>query len=83
VLNNLALVLSQSGQPGEAEKLFREALAVNPNFIQAWVNLGALYKQRGNPQEARRSLEKALELCADTLADAETAGQIKRLLEEF
>ena len=37
---NLAVVLSNSGDDAGAEKVLRQAIAQNPNFVEARLNLG-------------------------------------------
>lgn len=89
ILQDLALVLAETGRSAEAEALYRRALELEPDFAEAHNNLGALLKQAGRLAEAEAAYRRALELdgdCAqahnnlgvlykesDRLADAEAA----------
>src|SRR5215469_6208340 len=39
---NLAGVLKQLGRPEEAERLYREALELSPDYLEGYINLGML-----------------------------------------
>jgi tetratricopeptide (TPR) repeat protein len=58
---NLAASLAGSGEFTEAEQQFRVAIEQNPNS-QAYTGLGVVLGQLGRADEARASLEKAIEL---------------------
>ena len=47
------------GRPQDAEKEFKRALEMRPDYSEAMTNLGALYIQRGRFKEALEPLEKA------------------------
>jgi predicted O-linked N-acetylglucosamine transferase (SPINDLY family) len=49
---NLAVVLSNSGDDAGAEAVLRKAMAQNPNFIEARLNLGSLLERTGRPDDA-------------------------------
>jgi tetratricopeptide (TPR) repeat protein len=55
---NLGLLALRRGDPGAAEKLYREALA--PDFPPAYVNLADLLRAQGREQEAERVLREGL-----------------------
>lgn len=46
----------------EAERLLREMLRMDERDIEAWVHLGKVLKASGNPVEARRCFQSALNL---------------------
>ncbi|WP_417068619.1 tetratricopeptide repeat protein [Niveibacterium terrae] len=53
---------------GEAEGYFRKALALAPDLAEAWINLGLLFDQRGEPEAAETCYRRAMELapgCAE------------------
>ena len=50
------------GQNDEALHLFSEAVRLDPGYVQARVNLGAVYAKAGRPDEALDQYERALEL---------------------
>lgn len=56
----LGIQCANSGLWEEAEKAFRQALTVNPNYAQALSNLGFVLKQTHHPEEAEAFLRKAL-----------------------
>ena len=54
------------GNYAEAEKSFRQAVALNPNHGEAHYNLGFVLARLGRPAEAKPELEKALQLNPDS-----------------
>ena len=62
VLGRQAVTLHQQGRPVEAEKLYREILAINPHVFPALYLLGVLRLDRGDSAEAAGLIEKALAL---------------------
>jgi tetratricopeptide (TPR) repeat protein len=53
--------LQKTGQLEEASRLYREALAENPEFAEALLNLGHVMKALGQEEDARACWSKALE----------------------
>ena len=49
---NLAVVLSNSGDDAGAEAVLRKAIAQNPGFVEARLNLGTLLERTGRPDDA-------------------------------
>ncbi|MNM44145.1 Tetratricopeptide repeat protein [compost metagenome] len=84
---NLGATLTQLGQLQAAENAYRAAIAQNPEFAQAWFNLGALLERQQQPQEALATWQTMLD---KRLVDAEqsrelylmTCNSLGRLLEE-
>lgn len=60
----------------DAEKMWKKALEINPEFVPANVLLGALYEKRGHPNKAIKEYKRVLEL------KPEMEG-IKKSLEEL
>lgn len=60
--NQLGLLSSQSGDPVEAEKHFREAVRAAPQFTEAWVNLAAALGLQSRFTEAQEAVDNALRL---------------------
>ncbi|WP_188113728.1 tetratricopeptide repeat protein [Salinicola halimionae] len=54
--------LQQAGQRAEAIGLYREALALDPYYLPARVNLVTLYSRAGDDDASRQLLETGLEL---------------------
>src|SRR5262249_23687094 len=57
--------LFQAGNVLDAEKLFREALAIDPRQPEAHLNLGTTLKRLKRPLEALESYKKAIEFKPD------------------
>jgi tetratricopeptide (TPR) repeat protein len=61
-LNNLGAALSKTGADVEAEQLFREAIAAQPDFGEAHCNLGNALRAKGEMVEAEYHIRRALNL---------------------
>lgn len=60
---NRSVILSEHlGRVEEAEAELEAAVALNPRFVVAWLNLGNLYEDLGEVAKARVAYERALEL---------------------
>jgi Flp pilus assembly protein TadD len=57
--NNLATMLREAGQLGEAEQAYQTALALAPDNVVTLGNLGLLYKERAEYVNAREYLLRA------------------------
>src|SRR5919202_2161718 len=71
-LNLLGVVRARQRRAGEAESLFRRALAARPAHVGAHVNLGELYLTTGRPRQALQIL-----LAAHKLAPARPDVNLK------
>jgi Tfp pilus assembly protein PilF len=58
----LGIIHETRKQYDAAEKAYREALKINPDFALAANNLGFVYFKRGKPVEAARWFDKAIEM---------------------
>ncbi|MFH1574647.1 MAG: tetratricopeptide repeat protein, partial [Acidobacteriota bacterium] len=58
----LAIALDLAGKPAEANRHFRQAVALRPRSVQARANLGTSYVRIGKTEEAIAEFRKALEL---------------------
>ncbi|WP_459741976.1 O-linked N-acetylglucosamine transferase, SPINDLY family protein [Pseudomonas sp. 3A(2025)] len=84
---NLGVTLTNLGRVAEAEQAYRVAIAQNPEFAQAWFNLGSLLERQLKPQEALDIWQSMLD---KKLVDAQqsqelylmTCNSLGRLLEE-
>ncbi len=60
VANETAITYALEGNRAAAVELFQRALARDPNFVEAWVNLGHLHNQQGQYSEASKCYDRAL-----------------------
>lgn len=61
-LDRLGILFALKGRLGEAEKKFRSAIEINPEFTVAKVNLAALLFQTERPDEALQLSQGAIDL---------------------
>ncbi|MBI3549117.1 MAG: tetratricopeptide repeat protein [Elusimicrobia bacterium] len=59
-----AMFLAATGADARAVDKYREAVALEPAYTEAWVNLGALYRDNGKFDDARVCYERALRTAA-------------------
>lgn len=59
-LNRAAILSEHLGDVAGAETELRKAVALNPRFTTAWLNLGNLHEDLGAVDEARSAYEQAL-----------------------
>ena len=57
---NLGLLLARNRKIDEAIPHFREALRIDPKFVDALINLGGLVAMKGNLEEGLEYIDKAL-----------------------
>ncbi len=69
---NLASFFARRGQPAEAEKTFRDAIGLWPDFVPAYVDLAALYASERRDADGERVLRDAIAIAPGdaTLAHA-------------
>jgi len=84
---NLGATLTQLGQIQAAESAYRAAIAQNPEFAQAWFNLGTVLERQNKPQEALATWQSMLDKhLVDAAQSRElylmTCNNLGRLLEE-
>jgi tetratricopeptide (TPR) repeat protein len=72
-LNRAAILSEHLCRGSEAEVELQKALKINPRFLSAWLNLGNLYEDWGQAQNARQAYERALEM------DSSNARALARL----
>ena len=88
---NLAVMLSDHGELGEAEAAYRMALAQNPRFHEGHLNLGTLLERLRRPDEALASWRALLDyadpaLPADrphVLAALNNLGRLLEIQKDF
>ncbi|MEO6904153.1 MAG: tetratricopeptide repeat protein [Bacteroidia bacterium] len=83
--NNVNLQLSfaffseKSGQWDKAIARFHKVLTINPNFIEAHLHLADAYQQKGDKENAIKSLESYLKLVDDVTIKTEIQDYINKL----
>ncbi|USX20631.1 methyltransferase domain-containing protein [Oxalobacteraceae bacterium OTU3REALA1] len=83
---NLAVVLSSTGDDAGAEAVLRHAIAQNPNFVEARLNLGTLLERVGRPEEALAMWTSVLtdvepDIKTNPTLHVQTLNNLGRLLE--
>jgi len=73
----LGLVEMLDGNSTQAEVLFREALAEDPQQSAAWKNLAIACSKNGNSELASQAMDRALELDPDSAASWYNRGLMK------
>ena len=73
----------QKGDLANAERHYRKALAVNPELIDGWRNLGALLRSQGRTQEGLQCTETALKQCPQDPSLWGNAGNALRDLKQY
>ncbi|MDP8235584.1 MAG: tetratricopeptide repeat protein [Candidatus Erginobacter occultus] len=75
----LGLAYEEKGEAENAERYFRGALRIDPDFTAAHLSLGRLYTRLGRTAEARRHLSAVLLLAPDSSVDPEVRELLKDL----
>lgn len=84
---NLAVVLSSAGDDAGAEAVLRQAMALNPNFVEARLNLGTLLERTRRPDEALAMWQSILDdrlepdIKSNQTLYVQTLNNLGRLLE--
>jgi len=65
IANNLGIALAKTGHAAEAEAHFRAAIALKPDFLEAYANLGMLLAQQGDRAGAAAQFQQALRIDAN------------------
>jgi len=74
VQNALGRALAGTGDPAGAERAYRQAIALDPSFNEAYRNLADIMVKAGHREEALALLQKANATKADTATRAELAA---------
>lgn len=73
---------NDTGKFDVAQKLFEEAVALKPDYVEAWKGLGWLCRRTGKLVEAKAAFEKVLELDPNQMGIRRDLEGIKRRLGE-
>ncbi len=71
---NLGLLETDLRNFPAAEKSYQQALKLDPNFVNAYVNLADLYRMQGRDSEAERALRSGLKISPDNAALQHSLG---------
>jgi tetratricopeptide (TPR) repeat protein len=75
-------IASKKGDSGRAARHFERAIALDPSLLEAYINLGLIYKESGDYARARASFEKYLAK-ASPVANRDTIPKIEKELAEL
>ncbi len=81
--SNLAEMCRQKGLLAEGEEAGRRAVAMDPNLVLGWNNLGILLQEAGKLEESRICLERVLTLKPDWADAHNNLGNTFRRLNEL
>jgi CheY-like chemotaxis protein len=81
-LTLLGRIAARDGQPAEAEKLFREAIALTPAYMAAHDGLAAVLEAGGDAQAACEVLVTAVERSAKSLSRQLALGRLAQALKK-
>lgn len=71
------------GSTEEAVKCYEKAIALNPNRLMHYIELGRAYAQLGKPEEARKYIEKGLAMPNREKDDPDTKQRGRETLAEL
>ena len=75
-LNNHAIILASDGEHTEAIACFKRAILIERNNYLLWYNLGITYRDSGDMENARSSLEKAHQIAPEKQDVLETLSTL-------
>lgn len=75
-LNNQAIILASGGEYNEAIACFKRAITIDRDNYLLWYNLGITYRDTGDIQKARQSLEKAHQIAPEQLDVLDTLSTL-------
>jgi tetratricopeptide (TPR) repeat protein len=61
-VNRAVILAGPLGNAADAEAELQQAIALNGEFLPAWLNLGELHEDQGNAAAARRAYDRALHI---------------------
>ncbi|HEX5176843.1 MAG TPA: hypothetical protein VFV83_07440 [Chthoniobacteraceae bacterium] len=71
------------GSNAEAESALRKAIALNPNRLMHYIELGRIYANMGRKADARKYIEKGLAMLETEKDDAEMKARGREVLEKL
>lgn len=80
IYNNLGVCFNRpkedGGSEGEAERYFKEAIKINPDFIKAKTNLASLFLNKGEPEFVKQAYDIAYPLWESSKKDDSLLFQV-------
>ncbi len=73
-----AFALARLDRPEEAERRYRRAIALRPDFAAAWMNFGCLLREQGRELCAEAALRRSVELRPDLVSGWINLALLKR-----
>lgn len=61
-MGNLGMLYTQQGKTAQAEKVLRQALTLNPNYVNGWIHLAEACQKAGDKAGAQQAIGEALRL---------------------
>nr|CAB3267129.1 transmembrane and TPR repeat-containing protein 2-like [Phallusia mammillata] len=83
VVMNAANAYRQAKSYSEAEKYYRMATQISPQFASAHMNLGAILHLRGKYTEAKSSYVTALSIKPDDVMIKENLGKLEKIMKNL
>lgn len=83
LLNNMAAIHCRLGEPGEAERIYQEALSLQPDHPEACAGLGRLFQERGEFDRALALFDQSLRGSSEAYAASFHKAQILLARGEF
>lgn len=77
--NNLGLTLHYIGRSDEALVVLKKGAGLDPNFQRIWLTLGFVQSGTGNYPNAKRSLQRAIELGPETAQGKSATEMLSKL----
>ena len=65
-----------AGYHNVAIGFFKKAIAINPNYLESYINIGLLYSKEGNAKKAISYYEKAIAIDADFTEEHYNLGMV-------
>ena len=77
-----AIILHEKGKLSNAERAYKKAIKSNPNYVEAYNNLGTVLLDQGRLKEASNAFRKALKLLPDHPMILNNVGNVLQLQGE-
>lgn len=78
----LAMEYKKAGRFDDAVAQFKQAMALDPNYVAAYMHCGIALREAGRVDDAKATLHKGLEV-AQRIGNSHAAGEISGILQEI